>query len=79
MDLLDDIKHVWLFWVIIKLKVRIFIKNFAPLAKMITVRALLTIAASKGWELHQMDVHNAFPHGDLHEDIYETSTRFSPS
>jgi len=70
MDLLDDIKHVWLFWVIIKLKVRIFIKNFAPLAKMITVRALLTIAASKGWELHQMDVHNAFLHGDLHEDLY---------
>ena len=36
-----------------------FHETFAPVAKMTTVRCLLSIAISKGWELHQMDVHNA--------------------
>ncbi|OIW16909.1 hypothetical protein TanjilG_19214 [Lupinus angustifolius] len=39
---------------------------------MTTIRTVLTIAASNGWSLHQMDVKNAFLHGDLTEDIYMT-------
>jgi len=45
-------------------------ETFAPVACMVTVRCILTIAVSKGWTLHQMDVHNAFLHGDLEEHIY---------
>jgi hypothetical protein len=30
----------------------------------------LAIAAAKGWKVHQMDVKNAFHHGDLSEDFY---------
>jgi len=45
-------------------------ETFAPIAKMTIVRTILSIAASQGWPLHQMDVKNAFLHGDLKEDIY---------
>ncbi|XP_074299292.1 uncharacterized protein LOC141630360 [Silene latifolia] len=44
-----------------------FFETFASTAKMVTVRTFLALAASKRWELHQMDVHNAFLHGDLEE------------
>ena len=45
-------------------------ETFAPVAKMITVRTILAIAASQSWRLHQMNVKNAFLHGDLQEEIY---------
>lgn len=47
-----------------------FKETFAPVVKMNTVCFLLRLATIKGWEVHQMDVYNAFLHGDLEEEVY---------
>ena len=43
---------------------------FAPIAKMNSVRILLSLATHYNWKLLQYDVTNAFIHGDLDEEIY---------
>jgi len=40
-------------------------ETYSPIAKMITIRTIIAMAAIKGWSLHQMDVKNVFLHGDL--------------
>ena len=45
-------------------------ETFAPVAKMNTMRILLSLAADLDWPFQQFDVKNVFLHGDLEEEAY---------
>ena len=44
--------------------------TFAPVAKINTIRVIISIAANQEWPLRQFDVKNAFLNGTLNEEIY---------
>ena len=44
--------------------------TFFPVAKIASIRLLLSMAAMHSWPLFQLDIKNAFLHGDLAEEVY---------
>ena len=40
------------------------------MAKISTVRIILSLAVNFDWSLHQFDVKNTFMHGNLQEEVY---------
>ncbi|GJY46228.1 ribonuclease H-like domain-containing protein [Tanacetum coccineum] len=47
-----------------------FDETFSPVVKPATIRTVLSLAVSRQWSIHQLDVKNAFLNGDLSETVY---------
>lgn len=47
-----------------------FSETFAPVARLDTIRMLLSLSAQEGWKIFQLDVKSAFLNGLLQEEIY---------
>ncbi|GJY76087.1 putative RNA-directed DNA polymerase [Tanacetum coccineum] len=47
-----------------------FHETFSPVVKSTTIRAVLSLAVTNDWTLRQLDIHNAFFHGNHKEQVY---------
>ena len=47
-----------------------FFDTYSPVARLTTIRVLLSLATSYGLLIHQMDVKTTFLNGELEEEIY---------
>ena len=47
-----------------------YLETLSLVAKLNTVRVLLSLVANLDWPLHQLDVKNVFLHGNLDDEVY---------
>ena len=47
-----------------------FEEAFAPVARIETIRLLISLASAHDWEIHHLDVKTAFLYGELSEEVY---------
>lgn len=47
-----------------------YFDTYSPVAKLTTVMTIIALPSCMCWHLHQLDVNNAFLHGDIQEDVY---------
>jgi hypothetical protein len=47
-----------------------YAETFNPMVKSATIRLVLSLVASQGWHLRQIDIQNAFQHGLLSEKAF---------
>jgi hypothetical protein len=47
-----------------------YYETFSLVARYTSIRAIISLAASMGWNLHQMDVKTDFLNGEIEEEVY---------
>ena len=47
-----------------------FHETFSPVIRHSTIRIILSLAVTNHWQLQQVDIQNAFLHGNLEEEVY---------
>ena len=47
-----------------------YAETFAPVARLTSMRMLFALAASRRWQVHQIDITTAFLNGDIDVDVY---------
>jgi hypothetical protein len=45
-------------------------ETFSPVARYTSIRAIISLAASMGWNLHQMELKTTFLNGAIEEEVY---------
>ena len=44
--------------------------TFSPVAKLTSIQLFISLTATHGWDLHQLDIKNVFLYGDLTKEVY---------
>lgn len=47
-----------------------YFETFSPIIKHVTVRTVLTLVVSKGWDIKQLDVNKTFLNRYIAKDVY---------
>ena len=52
-----------------------FSETFAPVARLDTIRMLLSLAVQRNWKIYQLDVKSAFLNGYLEKEILSNNQK----